>query len=61
MSSGREEVDAAVDSGVRYSPLAVDMQLLSQVCLILLIDILYYGLPAGGEQQKSTTLYFIME
>lgn len=50
VSSGREEIDAAVDSTVRYSPLAVHMQLLSQVFLILLIDILHYGLPAGGEE-----------
>lgn len=52
MSSGREEVDAAVDPAVRYSSLAVDVQLLSQVFLILLVDVLDYWLPAGEEQQK---------
>lgn len=52
MSSGRKEIDAAVDSGVRYSPLAVDMQLLSKVFLILLVDVLHYGLPAGEEQRR---------
>lgn len=48
MSSGGEKVDAAVDSSIRYSPLAVHMQLLFQVFFILLIDILHYGLPAKG-------------
>lgn len=52
VSSGREEVDAAVHSAVRYSPLTVDVQLLSQVFLILLIDILHYWLPAA--QQSNT-------
>lgn len=52
MSSGGEKVDTAVDSGVRYSPLAVYMQLLSQVFLILLIDVLHYGLPAGDRSSR---------
>lgn len=43
----RQEVDAAVNSAVRDSSLAVDVQLLSQVFLILLVDILHDGLPAG--------------
>lgn len=55
MSSGREEVNAAVDSGVGYSPLAVDMQFLSKVFLILFVDILHYGLPAGEEQERRVS------
>lgn len=57
MSGGWEEVDAAVDSAVRYPLLAVDVQLLSQVFLILLGDVLHYGLPAekrsGREESVS--------
>lgn len=47
VSCGRKEVDAAVDAAVWYSPLAVDVDLLSQVLLVLLVDVLHYGIPAG--------------
>lgn len=47
VSGCRQEVDAAVDSAVRYPPLPVDVQLLPQVFLILLVDVVHYGLPAG--------------
>lgn len=53
MSSGREEVYAAVDSGVWYFLLAVDMQLLPQIFLILFIDVLRYGLPTGDRVSVS--------
>ena len=52
MSSGREEVDAAVHSAIRYSPLAVHIQLFSQIFLILLVDIFHYGLPAGEKRSR---------
>lgn len=52
MSGSREEIDAAVDSAVGYYPLAVDMQLLSQVFLILLIDIFHYRFPAGKRSSR---------
>lgn len=51
MPASREEINAAVDSAVWYSPLAVDIQLLSQVLFILLVHILHYGLPAGDKKQ----------
>lgn len=54
MSGGREKVDAAVDSAVGYSPLAVNIQFLSQVLLILLVDVLLYGLPAGGKAAEKS-------
>lgn len=53
MSGSREKINAAVDSAVRYSPLAGNMQLLSQVFLILLVYILDYGLPAGGWSSRK--------
>lgn len=49
MPSRREKINAAVDTAVRYSPLAGNIQLLSQVFLILLIHVGDNGLPAGGE------------
>lgn len=48
MSSGREKINAAMDSAVRYSPLAGNKQLLSQVLLVLLVHVRDDGLPAGG-------------
>lgn len=56
MSSGREEVDAAVDSAVENSPLAADMQLLSQVFLILFVDVCYYRLPAVERSSREELL-----
>lgn len=50
MSSCREKINAAVDSAIRYSPLARNIQLLSQVLLVLLIHVLDDGLPAGGRR-----------
>ena len=46
MSGGGQEVDAAVDTRVRDPSLPVDVELLLEVLLILLVDILYYRLPA---------------
>lgn len=54
MSGGGEEVDAAVDPAVWYPPLPVDMQLFSQVFLILLVDMLHYGLPAGERSRGDS-------
>lgn len=56
MSGSREEIDATVDSAVRYYPLAVDMQLLSQVFLILLIDVFHYRLPAGKRSGREESV-----
>lgn len=50
MSTRREKINAAMDSAVRYSPLAGNIQLLSQVLLVLLIHIRDDGLPAGGRR-----------
>lgn len=47
MSGGWDEVYAAVDSGVRDPLLPVDVDLLLQVGLVLVIDELHDGLPAG--------------
>lgn len=47
MSSGRDEVYAAVDSGVWDPLLPVDVDLLLQVGLVLVVDELHNGLPAG--------------
>lgn len=52
MTCGRDEVDAGVDSGVRDSLFAVDEDLLSQVALVLLIDVLRDGLPAKGKGER---------
>lgn len=49
VTSGRQEVDAAVDSGVWYPPLAVHVQLLPQVLLVLVLDVRHYWLPAAAE------------
>lgn len=51
VSSGWQEVDAAMNAGVRDSSLPVDIQFLFQIFFILFIDILYNGLPA--EKQKT--------
>jgi len=51
VSSGWQEVHAAVNAGVRDSSLPVDIQLLLQICFVLFIDILYNGLPA---EKKDT-------
>lgn len=47
VSSGRDEVYAAVDSGVWDPLLPVDVDLLLQVGLVLVVDELHDGLPAG--------------
>lgn len=56
----REKVDATVDSAVRYWPLAVDMQLFLKVLLILLVDILYNGLPAAGRHTAVIQLVLML-
>lgn len=53
MSSRRDEVYAAVDSGVWDSLLPVDVDLLLQVRLILVIDELHDGLPAETTVQRK--------
>lgn len=60
VSSRRKEVDATVDSAVRYRPLAVYMQLFFQVLFILLVDILHNGLPATGRQDRTALLSIIL-
>lgn len=46
MSSWGDEIYAAVDSGVWNPFLPVDVDLLLQVCLILVINEFHDGLPA---------------
>ena len=56
MASGGDEVEAAVDSGVRDSLLAGDVHLLLQELLVLLVDELRDGLPAAentGPRKES--------
>ena len=58
MSSGRDEVEAAVNPGVWDHLLPRDTQLLIQVLVKLLIDVLQNGCPArrgeerGGEREE---------
>lgn len=64
MSSGREKVDATVNSAVRYSPLAVNMQLLSEVLLILFVNVFHDWLPAkervSREESGSHWIILVM-
>ena len=59
MSSGRDEVEAAVNPGVWDHLLPRDTQLLVQVLVKLLIDMLQNGCPArrgeerGGEGRRE--------
>lgn len=53
VSSRRDEVYAAVDSGVGDSLLPVDVDLLLQVRLILVIDELHDGLPAEAAVKRK--------
>ena len=59
MSSGRDEVEAAVNPGVWDHLLPCDTQLLVQVLIKLLIDVLQNGCPArrgeerGGERRRE--------
>lgn len=48
VSRGRDEVEAAVDACVRDAFLPGDVHLLLQELLVLFIDVLFNGLPAGG-------------
>lgn len=48
MSSGGNEVEAAVHSGVGDALLSGDVDLLFQELLVLLVDVLRDGLPAAG-------------
>lgn len=50
MSSRGDEVNATVDSGVWNPFLSVDVDLLLQVCLILVINELHDGLPARSDK-----------
>lgn len=50
MSSWGDEIEAAVNPGVRDPLLPGDVDLLLQELLILLIDVLEDGLPAGGNR-----------
>lgn len=52
MSGRGNEVYAAVDSGVRNPFLPVDVDLLLQVRLVLVIDELHDGLPAGPREGR---------
>lgn len=51
MSSWGDEVYAAVNSGVWDPFLSVDVDLLLQVCLILVVNEFHDGLPAGPWQR----------
>lgn len=52
--SGRgDEVEAAVDTSVRDAFLPGDVHLLLQELLVLLVDVLLNGLPAGGGGRKQ--------
>lgn len=48
VSRGGDEVEAAVDASVRDAFLPGDVHLLLQELLVLFIDVLFNGLPAGG-------------
>lgn len=48
VSRGGDEVEAAVDTSVRDAFLPGDVHLLLQELLVLFIDVLFNGLPAGG-------------
>lgn len=50
MASGGDEIEAAVNPGVRDALLPGDVDLLLQELLILLIDVFEDGLPAGGNR-----------
>lgn len=50
MPSWRDEIEAAVNPGVRDALLSGDVDLLLQELLILLIDVFEDGLPAGGNR-----------
>lgn len=52
MSGRGDEVYAAVDSGVWNPFLPVDVDLLLQVCLVLVINELHDGLPARPWQGR---------
>lgn len=50
VTSGRDEVDTSMDPGVWDLPLAGDEDLLTQVPLVLLIDVFDDGVPAEDEE-----------
>lgn len=50
MSSRGDEVNTTVDSGVWNPFLSVDVDLLLQVCLILVVNELHDGLPARSNK-----------
>lgn len=60
MACGGDEVEAAVDTGVRDPLLAGNVHLLLQVLLVLFVDELRDGFPtleeAGKEHQKMTNI-----
>lgn len=51
VSSGGDEIETAVHSGVRYTLLSGDVDLLLEELLILLIDVLGNGLPASETRE----------
>lgn len=53
VSSRGDEVNATVDSGVWNPFLPVDIDLLLQVCLILVINELHDGLPAKWDEWRG--------
>ena len=53
MAGRGDEVEAAVDTSVRDAFLPGDVHLLLQELLILLVDVLLNGLPAGGGRKKA--------
>lgn len=56
MAGGWDEVEAAVDAGVRDAFLPVDIDFLLQVLLILVIDKLHDRLPAAQRSGLARTL-----
>ena len=53
MSGRGDEVEAAVDTSVRDAFLPGDVHLLLQELLVLLVDVLLNGLPAGGGGKRA--------
>lgn len=62
MACGRNEVNAAVDSGVWDPLLPVYVDLLLQVGFVLVIDELHDGLPAdGGQQMRGGSSHYDLQ
>ena len=53
VSSWRDEIKAAVDSGVRYHLLPVNAHLLIEVFVKLLVEVFNYRHPATSTQTRS--------